>query len=747
MRNLAPCIIAGSITGVIQVTYCLSFAVLIFSGRLDSFSTVGINIALLSCFWLTLVMAIKSSMPGVTTGLQGSAAAIMALLATSIAASIPAGASSQELLGTVIAAMGICALLTGGFCWVLGHLRLGNLIRFIPYPVIAGFLGGCGWLIFKGAIEVMIGSNLTSYAIPDLFNPKLVQHWAIGVVMGLLILILMRNCTHWAVLPGCLLGGTSIFYGALSISQISLADARAHGWLLSTTTGTTPWSVLKTLSLADVNWQIIIQHLSNHRFLLPLILLSTLELLFYINSIEIAIGEDFNLDRELKAFGIGTMTSVFWGGMIGCHVLSGAIIANNLKAQKRLTSLIAAGVFILFLALGPIFITLIPRPVLGALLIYLGLLLLVEWLYETYYKLSKLEYFSVLLIITTIIFSGFLEGVAIGLILALVVFALDCSRIPITKNMLSGSEHISNVERCSHEAQILSSNGEQILMVLLQGFIFFGTAHRLLNQIQRRIDDSSREKINFLVLDFRLVNGIDASAIHTFNRLIQIAQKKRINLLFSGWQRNSSPELGTILEKSTIKTFPDLDQTVEWCENAIIQAVSDTVSHFPPVVNEMCYSYTHSANQTKSYSYLALLENLDSEESIQFLSSLNRITLEKAQVLFKKDDLPEAIYFLVSGQISTWIQIGDKDIKRKRLRKFSEGTVIAEISLYGSYGSSKYRTTAIADEPCTLYSLSMDAMLDLERQHPVLMNKVHKFIIDLLAAHLNKLQSELKTLV
>ena len=374
IRNLLPCIIAGSITGVMQVTYCLSFAVLIFSGRLAPFSTIGINIALLSCFCLTLVMAIKSSMPGITTGLQGSATVVMALSIASITASITVEASPQEMLGTIIAVMGLCTLFTGLFCWVLGHLRLGNLIRFIPYTIIAVFLAGTGCLICKGGIEVMIGFNLTPDAIVDLFmNPQLVKHWVIGVALGLLILVLMKKYNHWAILPCCILGSFCLFYGALPIFKVSLAEASYHGWLLSFAPENNPWAVIKTSSLVDINWQIIIQHLSNQTFLLLFILLSTLELMFSISGVEIAIGENINLNQELKAFGLGTMTTVFFGGMIGCHSLSGAIITNKLKAQKRLTSLITAGVLLLFLALGANFITLMPRPILGGLLFYLGL--------------------------------------------------------------------------------------------------------------------------------------------------------------------------------------------------------------------------------------------------------------------------------------------------------------------------------------------------------------------------------------
>lgn len=374
MKNLLPCLIAGSITGVMQVTYCLSFAVLIFSGRLEPFSTIGIDIAFLSCFCLTLVMAIKSSMPGIATGLQGSATAVMALLLTSITASIPTEASPQEMLVTVIATMGLCTLFTGGFCWILGHLRLGNLIRFIPDTFIAVFLAGTGCLIFKGGMEVMIGFNLTPDTVVDLFtNPQLLKHWMIGVALGLLMLVLIRKYNHWSILPCCILGSFCLFYGVLNIFNVSLAEAGFQGWLLDFTPKTTSWVVLQTSSLGDINWQIIIQNLSNQTFLLSLILLSTLELMFSISGVEITMGRNINLNQELKAFGIGTMTTVFFGGMIGCHSLSGAIIANNLKAQKRLTSFITACILLLFLALGANFMSLIPRPILGGLLVYLGL--------------------------------------------------------------------------------------------------------------------------------------------------------------------------------------------------------------------------------------------------------------------------------------------------------------------------------------------------------------------------------------
>ena len=92
---------------------------------------------------------------------QDGPAAILALVAAAITASMPATASSQEIFLTVVAAIALTTPLTGVFFLALGIFRLDSLIRFIPYPVVGGFLAGTGWLLVRGSVGVMADIPLT----------------------------------------------------------------------------------------------------------------------------------------------------------------------------------------------------------------------------------------------------------------------------------------------------------------------------------------------------------------------------------------------------------------------------------------------------------------------------------------------------------------------------------------------------------------------------------------------------------
>src|SRR4030095_12432893 len=75
---------------------------------------------------------------------------VVALIAASIAATVPAGTGREALYATVIAAIVLTTLLTAATFLLLGQFRLGALVRYLPYPVLGGFLAGTGWLLVLG---------------------------------------------------------------------------------------------------------------------------------------------------------------------------------------------------------------------------------------------------------------------------------------------------------------------------------------------------------------------------------------------------------------------------------------------------------------------------------------------------------------------------------------------------------------------------------------------------------------------
>jgi sulfate permease, SulP family len=125
------------------------------------------------------------------------------------------------------------------------------------------------------------------------------------------------------------------------------------------------------------------------------------------------------------------------GGINGFHSVGLSILSyRQLGARSRMVGvLIAAGMVMILLA-GASMISLFPKLVLGGVTLLLGLELLVEWVYDAWFKLSKTDYFIVILILIVIATVGFLEGVGVGLGAAIVLFIINYSQVNVPKHTL-----------------------------------------------------------------------------------------------------------------------------------------------------------------------------------------------------------------------------------------------------------------------------------------------------------------------
>ena len=147
------------------------------------------------------------------------------------------------------------------------------------------------------------------------------------------------------------------------------------------------------------------------------------------------------------------------------------------------------------LIFGADVLSIFPKVILGGLLLNLGLEFMVEWLFDTWKRLHKTDYAVIVLILIVIGSVGFLEGIVLGLLMSIIIFVIKYSKVEVIKYELSGKTFSSNVERSNHLKEILQDHGDEIYILPLQGFIFFGTANRLLMQVQSRQEDQDRKSV------------------------------------------------------------------------------------------------------------------------------------------------------------------------------------------------------------------------------------------------------------
>jgi SulP family sulfate permease len=231
-RQLLPNLTIGVVVGLVEIVLAISFAAIIFSGDLSSFIIYGLGLALIGAALSGAVVALMSTLPGTVGGNQDSPAVVMAVISAGIATALAAaGTNDQELLATVLVAIALVSLLTGAVLFILGTFELGSLVRFLPYPVIGGFLAGTGWLLVTGSIEMLTDLSLNLNNLGLLFEFDLLIRWLPGLIFAVTLLFLVNCFDNVFILAGMIIGGVALFYLLVWLSSTSIADIGSQGWL------------------------------------------------------------------------------------------------------------------------------------------------------------------------------------------------------------------------------------------------------------------------------------------------------------------------------------------------------------------------------------------------------------------------------------------------------------------------------------------------------------------------------------
>jgi SulP family sulfate permease len=727
-RQLLPSLAAGLVTGILEVTEVTAFTALIFSGELGMYFSRGIGLMLVGTMIVASLTALFCSLPGLVGGLQDNVVAILALVSATIVSQMPAAATHQEKFTTAVVAIALSSFLTGALFLSLGQFRLGNLIRFIPYPVIGGVLAGSGLLLTFGAISFMTGVPVSLFHLLPIVQPGLLVKWLPGLLFAVFLLVMLRLRHHVLIVPGTLMAAIVVFYILLGLTNTSIAKATEQGWLLGALPANRAmvWQPLNVSDLTQVNWSVIAHQFGS---LLVIPIIGVIAILLNLTGIELATGQSVDLNRDLKAAGIANLFAGLGGSMVGWQTLSNSMLNYRMGARTRLAGFVLVAVCGIVLWLGGSLLSYFPNLVLGGLLLFLGLDFLVTWVYDSWFKLPIVDYLVMILILIAINTIGFLEGVGLGLVLAVILFAVDYSRIDVVKHTLTGATFHSNVTRPRLHQQLLRRKGDWLYILELQGFIFFGTAQKVLDTIRQRIHDSHLPPVRFLVLDFRLVNGFDSSAVFGFAKTKQLTEARGLTLVFTHlspkMQRQMKGEILKDGEKRSLQVFDDLDHGIEWCEDQMITT---------------CRSLDFGATA------LTLMEQLEralppSVSSACLMSYFEEKKAEKGQYLIRQAE-ESALYFVESGQVT--VQLEDANGKITRLRTMRSGTIVGELGLYLHQKAS---ASVIADEPCTLFYLSVKKLEQMENDAPEIASALHRFIACILSERVIDTNDALEALI
>jgi SulP family sulfate permease len=716
--------LAGVISAVVQIAYCISFSALIFQGALASGFALGLAALIMGTAVTGVVIALTSTLSPANGGPDSPAVAVMSVLAGTVAATLAAkGASNTEIIINVLIALSVSTLFTGILLFGIGALKLGQWLRFVPYPVIGGFLAASGLLLITGGMEVVTQTNLT--LSPSSWQVLYSPLYAPQILAGFLFAVAIPLVGRWV--PSFLALSVA-FAGFLIVLDVMLFgvvsdESMRSAWFLPSLGQLTLWWPIAAVLRHEVDWGAIAQSSAELGAVCGVMAIA---LLLDVSSLEVARQKTADLDKEFRTNGIANLLASVVGGFAGSLSMNGCLLLDESGASTRWAGAIVGIACAIILFSGADIGSVEPKAILGGMLAYLGVMILAE-LAASPAQRSWTDAALALAMMLVIVNFGYFMGVVLGVVGACLMFALSYSRIGVVRRHLTRQEFSSNVERAPEQSKLLRQEGARVHVFWLSGFIFFGSSNGLFERIRRVIDAQTEKPVGYVLLDFSAVPGLDSSALLSLVKLRNYCDEHRVTLAFSGLSeamQSGFQKAGFFGSDAAHQVFGSRNEALEWCEDMLLMH--------------------HEVGEASIHSFETWLEAEfgGAADMSRVAPYLERRELDVGEAVFRQGEPSDSIVLLASGCVA--ITINDEQGRPIRLRRMVGYTVVGEM---GFYRRVPRTASVIAEQPSVVYRLTRDAFNAIERDDPAAASVFHKLIIRLLADRLEFANREISALV
>ncbi len=674
---------AGLVVAMSTMSSVLSATALLFSAAPANVQAHGLFLMLLSCILLGAVGAVFSTVPSSFISQDGASTAAIAAVTGPLAVGLT-GAGPGVLTATLLATVSGITVLTGLALLGLGWARGGGVVRFLPLQVMAGLLSAIGWSLVVGGASVAVGHRLP---LAQYLRPDVLPHVLLAAGWGLLMVAFSRRLRSPLVIPAMVVAGIGLHHAVFAALGIGVAAQHAAGWLLSAPDQLAPAFPWSLPMLGQVDWTALGREMPAIGAALAV---NCLLVLINVSGLELALRQDVDFDRELRGNGAAALVAGLAGGSLGTLSIARTQTLYRFGVRNRVVPAAAAALAGLLPMAAPSWVGLVPRSVLGALLMLLGYNLLETWLVRVRQGLSRAEWLTVPVVVAVTVALGLPAAVFAGLAMGCATFAVMYSRTSPIRARCGGDIAQSNVDRSDAERAALLAQADAVLVLYLQGFVFFGTASRLLAAVKAELAGSAG-RLRHLVLDCSNIDGLDGSARATLERLHQVAAAHGVALTYAALPPAASARLGALLRPGPgVDVAPTLDAALERIEQGLL------TGRAPP---------RDSPRQ--------FLDDLDPADAAALESALVRVSVPAGEALMVQDEASDHLVFLISGQADVFASFNGA--APVRVRQYGPGTMIGEIGFL----LGRPRTATVrAITACEAWTLTNTAMRRLETTRP-----------------------------
>ncbi|PKM98247.1 MAG: cyclic nucleotide-binding protein [Elusimicrobia bacterium HGW-Elusimicrobia-3] len=562
---------AGLAAMLVALPSAIAFGVAMYAPLGPVFAGAGALAGVIGTIAIGLVAPALGGAPRLISAPCAPAAAVMAALC----AQLVAGGGSPE---GVIASLMLVGLFSGLLQALYGALGGGRLIKYIPYPVVTGYMSGVGLLIILKQIAPALGLVKAADPLAGLFTPGAWQWPALGVAtVTAAVMLLAPRFTRRV--PAAILGLAAgiLAHLAAGLLRPALLAMDGNPFVIGAISAS-PAAVFAGIAASFGGLHL--PSLEQLKLLIGPTL--TLSVLLSIDTLKTCVVTDsvvrsrHNSNRELTGQGAANVTSALLGGMPGAGTLGATMVSLASGGQTRAAG-IMEGAFALAAALllgGTI--GRIPLAALAGILVVVGARMIDRSSVRLALKRSTILDFAVVIAVAgTALVSDLIVAAGVGIAFSMLLFIREQMNSNVIRRKATGLEVSSKQQRLPRERAALNAAGAQTLVVELQGSLFFGTTDQLFSEIEADLRSARR-----LIIDMRRVTSVDFTAVHMLEQVGELMRERGGALVFSHLPaslptgqdlRGYFKQLGLTHHEGAGRVFETLHDALEWAEDRILE--------------------------------------------------------------------------------------------------------------------------------------------------------------------------------
>lgn len=722
--------VAGGVIGaMVTIPIILSCGVVSYQSIGPAYVSAGIAAAFVSAIVAAVVSGLFGGPPLHVNTPKTSHAAIL----SSLIAVIATHHSFSDYFAGDAAPQGLMVIcfvtlfVSGLFQTLLGVLRLGGLVKFVPYPVLAGIINGFALQIILGQIPNALGVDQLPEASSLLSGAVSINGWALTFTLlsGALVLFGGRISKK---IPSALMG---LVAGALAYA---VAGHYVDPSLLGPVIGQLPAGVTLDFHVADM--RSFLSSVTFERHLFPIVatgitlaLISSIQSLLSMSSSDELFNTRHDSNKELMVQGGVNMMSALLGGTPsgGSPNVTRTVYANG--GRDKYANL-ALGVALAGMSFGlGDLIAKIPLSVMAGVVIASTASTMDRWTQQLLRRVGTsssaakrsdalINLAVVSLVTVLVIFEGVLAALGVGMAVIFFIFLYRTNSTVIGR-VLRADQITSRTARPLAAVRALLANCRQIVVFELHGPLFFGNTETVYQRIEKETADAK-----WIILSFKHCPVIDTSGAMLLKQLAIFMSKGGARLLLSdlplgGQRREYLQNVGVDqLEKDGL-IFEDMDSALAFSENELLGRIG---------LSDLYGSETE-------LSQFEMLAGMSEDEIATLHAVLERLQFKEGDCIIKKGEPGCGLYFLTRGKVSVYTRAAGRSI---RLATYSAGVdvMFGEMSVL----TREQRSADVhADMDVTVLRLTHDAYERLCRNHPGIAIRLMQHMSSELSARLTRM--------